>query len=205
MHTFSNNNRSNGGSDTQIESSAFDEADQFFKDEINKANAVSIISVLKYYGIKIDIQERKISCPFLDFHKNGRDKSPSFYIYHDTNSFYCFGCKSGGSAVNFVATMENIGKYKAAQKILSLGFNSDIATINDYLYDPTETLTILIDFSNHIREKIKANINDRGYMLFIDEICATLDTLHEKYKNKMSNDTLRVLIDRLKMKVEEYK
>lgn len=35
-------------------------------------------------------------CPFHN------EKNPSFYIYPDTNSFYCYGCQKGGNIINFV-------------------------------------------------------------------------------------------------------
>jgi hypothetical protein len=35
-------------------------------------------------------------CPLHD------DKSPSFHIYPDTNSWYCFGCKRGGDTIAFI-------------------------------------------------------------------------------------------------------
>ncbi len=35
-------------------------------------------------------------CPF---HK---EKNPSFYLYQETNSFYCFSCHRGGDSIRFV-------------------------------------------------------------------------------------------------------
>lgn len=50
-------------------------------------------------------------CPFHS------EKTPSFYVYPDTQSFYCFGCGAGGSAVSFMQKMDNIS-YTEAVKLL---------------------------------------------------------------------------------------
>lgn len=50
-------------------------------------------------------------CPFHS------EKTPSFYVYPDTQSFYCFGCGTGGSAVSFMQKMDNIS-YTEAVKLL---------------------------------------------------------------------------------------
>lgn len=41
-------------------------------------------------------------CPFHN------EKTPSFNIYPESNSFYCFGCNKGGSVFNFVMGVENL-------------------------------------------------------------------------------------------------
>ncbi len=41
-------------------------------------------------------------CPF------HREKTPSFTVNADRGAFYCFGCGTGGSAVDFVMKMESI-------------------------------------------------------------------------------------------------
>lgn len=51
-------------------------------------------------------------CPFHS------EKTPSFYVYPDTQSFYCFGCGAGGSAINFAEKINNIG-YVEAVKLLA--------------------------------------------------------------------------------------
>ena len=50
--------------------------------------------VLKFYGI--EAKRGMINCPI-----HG-EKTPSCKIYHNTNSFYCFGCHKGGSPIDFV-------------------------------------------------------------------------------------------------------
>src|ERR1700729_2088158 len=72
------------------------------KEQIKKANAVPIFLVLKTYGLKAEYNTRHIACPFASRHKKGKDKSPSFHIYPNTNSFWCFGCKTGTTCVDFV-------------------------------------------------------------------------------------------------------
>ena len=51
-------------------------------------------------------------CPFHS------EKSPSFYVYPDTQSFYCFGCGAGGDAITFAKKINNID-YPEAVKMLA--------------------------------------------------------------------------------------
>ena len=51
-------------------------------------------------------------CPFHS------EKSPSFYVYPDTQSFYCFGCGAGGDAITFTKKINSID-YPEAVKLLA--------------------------------------------------------------------------------------
>ena len=51
-------------------------------------------------------------CPF-----HG-EKTPSFNIYTETGSFYCFGCGKGGDIITFVMNIENLD-YMEAVKFLA--------------------------------------------------------------------------------------
>jgi len=46
-------------------------------------------------------------CPFHS------EKTPSFYVYPDTQSFYCFGCQAAGDAISFVKKINNISSGEA--------------------------------------------------------------------------------------------
>ena len=51
-------------------------------------------------------------CPFHS------EKTPSFYVYPDTQSFYCFGCGAGGDAITFTKKINSID-YPEAVKLLA--------------------------------------------------------------------------------------
>lgn len=50
-------------------------------------------------------------CPFHS------EKSPSFTVFHGSNSFYCFGCGAGGDAITFVRRMENLEYEDAVERL----------------------------------------------------------------------------------------
>lgn len=48
-------------------------------------------------------------CPFHN------EKTPSFTVYPETQSFYCFGCGAGGEAISFVRRIENLDYIEAVR------------------------------------------------------------------------------------------
>ncbi len=55
-----------------------------------------------YVSLKRAGSNLKGLCPFHS------EKSPSFTVYPQDNSFYCFGCGAGGNAITFVRKRENL-------------------------------------------------------------------------------------------------
>ena len=51
-------------------------------------------------------------CPFHD------EKTPSFHVYTDTQSYYCFGCHEAGNIFTFLMKIENLG-FREALEILA--------------------------------------------------------------------------------------
>lgn len=51
-------------------------------------------------------------CPFHS------EKSPSFTVYPDTQSFFCFGCGAAGDVINFIRRIENLD-YMEAVRLLA--------------------------------------------------------------------------------------
>ena len=48
-------------------------------------------------------------CPFHN------EKTPSFTVYPETQSYYCFGCGAGGDVINFVRRIENLDYVEAVR------------------------------------------------------------------------------------------
>ncbi|MBC3516479.1 DNA primase [Neobittarella massiliensis] len=48
-------------------------------------------------------------CPFHS------EKTPSFVVYRDTQSYYCFGCGAGGDVITFIKSAENLDYIEAVK------------------------------------------------------------------------------------------
>ena len=48
-------------------------------------------------------------CPFHS------EKTPSFTLFPDTNSFYCFGCQAAGDVLSFIMRIENLDWIEAVK------------------------------------------------------------------------------------------
>ncbi|MBQ5755237.1 MAG: DNA primase [Oscillospiraceae bacterium] len=52
-------------------------------------------------------------CPFHN------EKTPSFVVYPETQSFYCFGCGAGGDAITFIKRMNNLDYVESVKFLAS--------------------------------------------------------------------------------------
>ena len=48
-------------------------------------------------------------CPFHS------EKTPSFTVFLDTSSYYCFGCGAGGDVITFIMNIENLDYVEAVR------------------------------------------------------------------------------------------
>ena len=84
---------------------------QSFLDELKQRSDIeSVIS--GYVQLKRQGRTSKGLCPFHS------EKTPSMVVYHENQSFYCFGCGAGGDVISFVMRIENLG-YVEAVKFLA--------------------------------------------------------------------------------------
>lgn len=62
------------------------------------------------------LHRNPINCP-LPGHD---DRTPSFHYYSETNSFYCFGCRRGGSVIDLIMQLESLEFGAALQRASEL-------------------------------------------------------------------------------------
>ena len=68
-------------------------------------------------GQYVQLRRRGRTCTGLcPFHN---EKTPSFVVYPETQSFYCFGCGAGGDVITFVRKISNLGYVEAVKQLAS--------------------------------------------------------------------------------------
>ncbi len=97
--------------------------DAFLMELRSRADIETTIS--SYVNIKRAGRISKGLCPF-----HG-EKTPSFTVYPDTQSYYCFGCGNGGDVVTFIKNIENLD-YLDAVKFLADRVGMDVPEENSY-------------------------------------------------------------------------
>jgi hypothetical protein len=170
------------------------------KELIARANAVPIIHIFKRYGLLFNSYNRKVTCPFKS-HKGGRESSPSFWYYPETNSYCCYGCRRGSFGVDFVAEMERCSPEKAAAKILEL-FASEVD--EDLIVEganPSERLEIMMKFSSRVFE-FRQSHSDKHAIEFIEYICWIYDRSNRLHKH--DNEALSRLVEHCVEHIEIY-
>lgn len=127
--------------------------------EINRqTDIVALIS--QYVTLKKVGKNYRALCPF------HAEKNPSFYVNPDKRIFYCFGCKKGGSAINFLMEYEKLDFPDAVRRLAkNLGIEidttkglkyKDIYDVNEFacqFYSSTLTKAIGKRGQNYVRER----------------------------------------------------
>ncbi|MCH7471760.1 DNA primase, partial [bacterium] len=73
----------------------------------------------QYVPLKPAGRELKGCCPFHE------EKTPSFHVNAEKGLFHCFGCREGGSAIDFVMRIENL-EFRDALEWLARKYNVEI-------------------------------------------------------------------------------
>ena len=81
---------------------------QHFMDELIARNDIVDV-VSNYVSLNVKSGSHWVCCPFHN------EKTPSFHVLQDKQIYYCFGCKKGGSVINFIMELEGLTFPEAVQ------------------------------------------------------------------------------------------
>lgn len=92
-------------------------SDEFLNELRSRADIETTVS--SYVNLK---RKGRILTGLCPFHN---EKTPSFTVYPETQSYYCFGCGSGGDVITFIKNIENLD-YIESVKFLADKYNLDM-------------------------------------------------------------------------------
>lgn len=135
---------------------------QEFLDELRSRNDIEEV-----IGRYVEIRHRGSRTPvcLCPFHS---ERTPSFTIYTNTQSYYCFGCQAGGDVITFVKNIERLD-YQEAVK--SLAERSGLAMPEDAKNDKAYELRRRCYAANREAGKffysvLKSEAGKKGYEYF---------------------------------------
>ena len=158
--------------------------------DIVKTN-VDIKTVVEDFGVMLDHQGKGL-CPF------HTEKTPSFSIKKDDNTFKCFGCGVGGDAIDFVAKIKGIEGLDAAKWIAE--------RYNITLPENNSKNATKIDIKGYITKCI-ASVGETDYFqkrgltaTTINKFCLGYDTYRKAivlpYSSKLEYYQTRSVVDK---------
>lgn len=103
-------------------------------------------------------------CPFHS------EKTPSFHVYTDTQSFYCFGCGAGGDVITFTKKIENL-EYIETIKLLAQKGGLDVPendTDNRAANLKKRILEINRETANYYFKQLVSGDDKKGLKYFVN-------------------------------------
>ena len=81
--------------------------EEFLQELKDRCDIESVVS--KYVNLRRSGRGFVGLCPFHS------EKTPSFHLYPENQSFYCFGCETGGDVITFIRKIENLDYVEAVR------------------------------------------------------------------------------------------
>lgn len=80
----------------------------------SKIERARMIPIEEHYTDKLRVNGSRLigKCPFHE------ERTASFDIYRQTNSYFCFGCKKGGDVIDFIMRLRHISFMEAVEYLL---------------------------------------------------------------------------------------
>lgn len=134
-----------------------------FIGELKERNDIEEV-VSSYVSVKRRGRNLVGLCPFHS------EKTPSFTVYPDSQSFYCFGCGAGGDVITFTKKIENL-EYIETIKLLAQKGGLDVPendTDNRAANLKKRILEINRETANYYFKQLVSGDDKKGLKYFVD-------------------------------------
>ena len=174
-----------------------------------KVNILDILDKLNIEYINSHSGEfsHRLRCP-LPSHSEGNERTASMFICAEKNSFYCFGCNSGGNVINFTMRMLGLPYYEALKWLAETAGISDISEISDTIVkrerrDPEKTVVfqafrIGIIIREHLTSK-KESVDYNKWKVWADKRFKKIDI----FMDTVSDDDWEV-VNKYYVKIKSF-
>lgn len=99
----------------------------------------------------------KAKCPFHN------EKTPSFFISRERNSYYCFGCSKGGDIFSFVQEFEGLD-FKGSLKLLAERAGVSLSNIVEDNSDRDNLYKVMEEASLYFQGNLNQNLEAKKYL-----------------------------------------
>lgn len=168
-------------------------SDDFLAELRQRADIESIVS--SYVNIKRTGRISKGLCPFHN------EKTPSFTVYPDTQSYYCFGCGSGGDVITFIKNIENLD-YIDAVRFLADRAGMDMPEENTYDFAMNKRRLRILEANREaakfFHNCLKTDGGKAGYAYFKNR--GLTDDIIKRFGLGFAPDSFSVLSDYMQQK-----
>ncbi len=82
---------------------------EYIEELVSRSDIIDVVG--SYVQLK---RKGRLYAGLCPFHS---EKTASFFVYPDTQSFYCFGCGAGGDVINFIKKINNIDHVEAVKML----------------------------------------------------------------------------------------
>lgn len=136
----------------------------------------------------------KAKCPFHN------EKTPSFFVSNERNSYYCFGCGKGGDIFNFVEEFEGLD-FKGALKLLAEKANVSLSDfVNENQDEKDQLYAVMEEATKYFENNLKHNQIALDYL----KGRGLLEETIKSFRIGFANDTWRDLVNFLVKKNFKY-
>lgn len=136
----------------------------------------------------------KAKCPFHN------EKTPSFFVSNERNSYYCFGCGKGGDIFNFIEEFEGLD-FKGALKLLAEKANVSLSDfVNENQDEKDQLYAVMEEATKYFENNLKHNQIALDYL----KGRGLLEETIKNFRIGFANDTWRDLVNFLLKKNFKY-